>query len=150
MPVIVIGADTRHGPAIVEALLPRNGEVRVFVTDEAAARDFRVKGAKAAIGDVSDGSHVGGTALNAFCAVLLADAAEDERIRSFASAPGEVLDGWAEGLRDAKVRRVIFVPGTDVDQPTVALASCAPEFATVTDATSIAARVAELDDAAVL
>jgi uncharacterized protein YbjT (DUF2867 family) len=148
MPVIVIGADTAHGPAVVEALLPRKGEVRVFVTDEAAARDFRARGAKVAIGDVSDGSHVGGAALNAFCAVLLANAAEDERIRSFATNPQMVMDGWAEGLSDANVHRVIFVPGEHVDRASAALAASAPEFVAVGYTTDIATRVAELDDAA--
>jgi nucleoside-diphosphate-sugar epimerase len=146
MPVIVVGADSTHGPPVVQALLPREGEVRVFVTDPAAAREFRTQGAKVAIGDVSDGSHVGGAALNAFCAVVLADAATDDRIRSFATTPESVLDAWAEGIRDASVHRVIFVPGIGVEGPTQALAASAPEFGSVAATEDIAARVAELDN----
>jgi putative NADH-flavin reductase len=151
MPVIVIGADTRHGLPVVDALLPREGEVRVFVTDEAAARDFRARGVKVAIGDVSDGSHVGGAALNAFCAVLLADAADDDRIRSFAANPETVMDAWAEGIEDAGVRRVIFVPGGTVEEPSPTLAASSSEFVAVSssaDGSIVATKVAELEDAA--
>jgi len=150
MPVIVIGADSPNGAAVVDALLPRQGEVRVFVTDEGAARDLRGRGAKVAVGDVSDGSHVAGAALNAFCAVVMADAAADDRIRSFADDPAGVLDAWAEGISDAGVRRVIFVPGSEVRDPGLSLLSAAPEFAAVatsTGAPSVPEQVATLDDA---
>lgn len=152
MPVIVVGADTSLGRGIVDALLPREGELRVFVTDEAAARHFRGRGAKVAVGDVSDGSHVGGAALNAFCAVLLADAAIDDRTRSFAATPDEVLDAWAEGLSDAQVRRVIFVSGSGVESPGEALAASAAEFVVVESSSPqgppVAQLVAELENAA--
>ena len=85
MPVIVIGADTTLGAEITNGLVPRDGEVRAFVTDPEAARALRDLGIKVAVGDVSDGSHVGGAALNCFCAILIADATSDDRERAFAS-----------------------------------------------------------------
>lgn len=109
MPIIVVGADTPAGRAIVEGLLTREGEVRAFVSDTEAADRFRERGAKVAIGDVSDGSHVGGAALRTFAAALVAEAATDGREMSFADHAGDVYRGWAEGVRDAGVKRLIWV-----------------------------------------
>ena len=41
MPVIVVGADTELGEAIVAALLPRQGEVRAFVSGVEAGLALR-------------------------------------------------------------------------------------------------------------
>ena len=109
MPIIVVGADTSTGEAVVTALAGRGGELRAFVTDPAAGERLRRLGAKAAVGDVSDGTHVGGAALGAFGAVLVAEATTDGRERSFA-APGEpVVDAWAAGLAEAGVSRIVWV-----------------------------------------
>lgn len=153
MPVIVIGADTDLGPAVVDGLLPRDGEIRVFVTDDAAADAYRTLGVKVAIGDVSDGSHVGGAALNAFSAVLMAAATVDDRLRSFAEDAEEVMDAWAEGLEDAGVRRAIFVATGQIPNPSEALAAATPEFVVLVpdpDPAGTADRIAELDDAPAL
>ena len=101
MPVIVIGADTPLGRATMEELLPRSSEVRAFVTSPEAAASLRSRGVKVALGDVSDGSHVGGAALNAYCAVLIAEAAADDRERAFADNPESVISTWVDGLNDA-------------------------------------------------
>ena len=114
MPVIVIGADTPIGRAVVDALLPRRGEVRAFVSDPAEAAALKERGVKVAVGDVSDGSHIGGAATRAFCAVAVVTAAADDRERSFAADPQAVVDAWGEGLLDAGVSRIIVV-----DDPTV-------------------------------
>lgn len=108
MPVIVVGADTTVGQAIVPALKPASGEIRVFVSDEEAGELYRPI-TKVAIGDISDGTHVGGAAIGAFCAVVIARAAHDERERHFAPTPDAVFAQWADGLRDAGVGRVIVV-----------------------------------------
>lgn len=129
MPVIVIGADTPAGSGVVDALLPRDGEVRVFVSDVPAGLEFKERSAKVAFGDVSDGSHVGGAALNTFCAVVIAEAAIDERERSFAADPEAVVAAWAEGLSDAAVQRVIVVDHPDV--PIAALETVARQYAVV-------------------
>jgi len=134
----------------MHALLPRKGEVRAFVSSAAAAATLKGRGVKVAIGDVSDGSHVGGAALNAFCAVLVETAATDDRERSFAADADEVLDAWIEGLNDAAVSRAIFVGSA----PGQALAGLDAEYAVVdaagTEPAVVAERVAQLEDAAEL
>lgn len=109
MPVIVVGADTPTGEAIVGALLRRQGEVRAFVSDPSAGVRLKEAGAKVALGDVSDASHVAGASLNCFTAVLVTRAAGDGRERAFAATPEAVYAGWAEALADAGVRRAIWV-----------------------------------------
>lgn len=147
MPVIVVGADTPTGQAVAAELLARRGEVRVFVTDPEVGLALRERGAKVAIGDVSDASHVGGAALNAFSAVLVATAARDARERSFACTPEAVLAAWVEGLQTAGVRRAIWV-GVEAEPE---LQEATPEAAFVPadrPAADVAADVARLDEAA--
>ena len=149
MPVIVIGADTPLGEEITRSMLPRDGEVRAFVTDPASAAALKRLGVKVATGDVSDGSHIGGAALNCFCAVLVAAAASDERERAFATTPAEVVSAWAEGVADAGVTRVIWVgeeaaPAVIRALP-VELAAVSPQGQRAADT---AAEVRRLDDAA--
>ncbi len=150
MPVIVIGADSPLGAQIVAALLPREGEVRAFVSDVASGAELKGRGVKVAIGDLSDGSHVGAAALHTFSAVAITAAAGDGREVAFADDAAGVIRQWANAIREADVKRVIVV-GED---PEGILAGAAPESAVV--ATSgraldeIAADVARLDDAAVV
>ena len=84
MPVIVIGADTPLGPASRGTVADATAEVRAFVTDPEHGMSPLPEGIKVAVGDVSDGSHVGGAAYGCFSAVLLTEAATDDRERSFA------------------------------------------------------------------
>ena len=149
MPVIVIGADTPLGRATMDALLPRDGEVRAFVSSPDAAAQLRNRGVKVALGDISDGSHVGGAALNAFCAVMIEQAATDERERSFAATPAAVVAAWIEGLNDAGVARTILVGSVAADG-----SELAAEFARIDPShrslDEVAAEVARLEDAAEL
>ncbi len=149
MPTIIVGADTPLGEATIDAFLPRPSEVRAFVTSTDAATELRSRGVKVALGDVSDGSHVGGAALNAFCAVLIGQAATDERERSFAVDRDSVLEAWADGLVDAGVNRVILV---DDEPPPEQLAAMNAEFAQVLttgrDPAAIAQEITALEDAA--
>jgi hypothetical protein len=114
MPVIVVGADTPLGRLTIDRLDGTVGELRAFVSDAREAETLRERGVKVAVGDVSDGSHVGGAATNAFCAVLLADAAVDDRERSFANDPPAVVAAWMDALAEAGVRRVIWPEHTAV------------------------------------
>lgn len=149
MPVIVIGADTEVGEAVVDALLPRQGEVRAFVTEAARGAGLKERGAKVAVGDVSDASHVGGASLNAFTAVVIAEAARDGRERAFAADPEAVFAAWAEGLADASVKRAIWVGS---DAPPAAVLRAVEDLTVVTTRGRSAARAAEevaaLDDQA--
>jgi uncharacterized protein YbjT (DUF2867 family) len=147
MPVIVVGADTPLGEAVIDALLPRPAEVRAFVTSPEAVGKLRARGVKVALGDVSDGSHVGGAALNAFCAVLIGEAAVDNRERSFASDPTSVVAAWVDGLNDAAVSRAIFVGERP---PAEVVAKLKAEAAHVPLGDRAAAEVARLEDLATL
>jgi uncharacterized protein YbjT (DUF2867 family) len=109
MPVIVVGADTTQGRAVVEGLIEPGREVRAFVTDVDAATELRRAGVKVALGDVSDDSHVAGAATNCFTAVLITEAARDDRERSFATSEEQVLRGWASATSASGVTRVIWV-----------------------------------------
>jgi len=129
MPVIVIGADTEYGMAVSRALTRRAGEVRAFVTDPESADSLRQLGIKVAVGDVSDASHIEGAAHRAFSAVLVAESALDGRERSFATTYDALVDAWALGLRDAQVRRIIWV-GAD-DEPPPAISASGPECASI-------------------
>jgi putative NADH-flavin reductase len=151
MPVIIIGADTEVGAAVVESLLPRQGEVRVFVTDPDAAAALRGRGAKVALGDVSDGSHIGAAALSAFDAVLIAEAATDDRERSFASDEAAVFAEWAEALSEAGLQRAIWVgDGSIPELIAAAVAEAASVNTSGRDPSAIATEVAELDEAPTL
>ena len=100
MPVIVIGADTELGHAVVAALEPASGEIRVLASDADQVRRYRGV-AKVAVGDLSDGTHVGGAAIGAFCAIVVATSAHDDRERHFAPDPEALFAQWADGLADA-------------------------------------------------
>jgi len=114
MPVIVVGADTTDGQAIVEALIDPGREVRAFVTDVEVAGELRKTGVKVALGDVSDDSHIEGAVMNCFTAVLLTEAARDDRERSFGSTEQQVLEGWARAVTASGVSRVIWVHDGEV------------------------------------
>jgi hypothetical protein len=152
MPVLVVGADTVHGAAITRALDDRAGERRAFLSDASAADPLRERSWKVAIGDVSDGSHVGGAALGAFSLVLIAEAAFDDRERSFAASPAATIQAWAQAAADAGVTRVIWLDDPRVSGADAGFRSRVPEVAVVPteglDPAEIAAEVARLDDLA--
>lgn len=143
--MIVVGADTLAGESILAELGQTEREVRVFVTDESKAQELRSLGYKVATGDVSDDSHVEGAALRCFSAVLVAEAAHDDRERSFASTPEQVMSGWARAVTSAGVRRVIWI--TDREPP----ATPVPEVAAVSpDDPALPTKVIALDEVASL
>ena len=147
MPVIVIGADTSAGLHIVERLTAPEREVRAFVSSADVGDRLRQRGIKVALGDISDESHVAAACTNCFSAVLVTEAVTDGRELSFAKTPQQVLAAWAASIKQARVRRAIWV-GSDAP-PTGA----APEevFVSVgSDMSLLAEQVAALDEAAVI
>jgi len=142
MPVIVVGADTSPGRAVVDELADPRREIRVFVSDEDDAAAYRERGVKVALGDVSDESHIEAAAGMCFTAVLVTEAAVDGRVRSFSDDAKGVLEAWARAVANAGVRRVIWI--SDAEPPP----TDAREVATVSlQDSDLAARVAGLDDA---
>jgi hypothetical protein len=142
MPVIIVGADTAEGEAILTEIADPEREVRAFVSDPEIAAALRNQGIKVALGDLSDDSHVEGASLGCFTAILVERAALDDRERSFAPDREGVLQGWARAARTSGVRRVIWVgkgPFPALEGPEVAMVS--------PDETGFAARVVALDNA---
>jgi nucleoside-diphosphate-sugar epimerase len=119
MPVIVIGADTPSGTAIVGGLIEPGREVRAFVTDVDSAAALKGLGVKVAIGDVSDETHIEGAATRCFSAVLVGEAATDDRERSFARDPASVHRAWSRGIAASGVRRAIWVIDGDPPESSV-------------------------------
>jgi hypothetical protein len=154
MPVIVIGADTPLGEQLVGAFDPGHREIRAFVSDPTAAARLKQTGCKVAIGDISDGSHVGGAARRSFSAVLFAEATHDDRERAFAATPGDVVTQWVDGLRDAGVRRIIWVDDGAVPDPAERLRVAGSQVAIVhadgLPAAEAIAQILKLDEAAEL
>lgn len=143
MPVIVIGADTRHGRAILRRMrVQPDRELRAFVSSESVAGELKQEGVKVALGDVSDESHIEGASMRCFSAVLIAEAASDDRERAFADTAAEVLSGWARAVARSQVRRVIWVSGSEPPD------TATEEVAIVDPADpELVEKVAALDDA---
>ena len=57
MPVIIVGADSTLGPAIIEALATRDGEIRAFVSDVEVLDELRayVEGSESEFGHFEPG-----------------------------------------------------------------------------------------------
>ena len=141
MPVIVVGADTPVGDAIVQIVSRSAAEIRAFISDDRRADELKMQNVKVALGDISDFSHVEAAGLNCFCAILVVEAAIDARERAFAVDRAEVLEGWAEAIRNAGVRRAIWV-GTD--DTLRQLPPSTPEVATVIVGRDMEAAVREV------
>jgi nucleoside-diphosphate-sugar epimerase len=145
MPLIVVGADTSAGRAILGSLNPTEREIRLFVSDEETGGELRARGFKVAIGDVSDESHIQAALMRCFTAVLVAEAASDDRERSFAASSDEVLASWARAAGASGVRRLIWVLSGSAPESSIG------EVAVVDPADpQLPERVLALDDARTL
>lgn len=86
--------------------------------------------------------------MRAFCAVVIAGAASDDRERSFADSPLEVYQQWRDGLVDSGIKRVLWV---DENPPPAFIADTAPETVHVDVSAKspqqVAEEVARLEDA---
>ena len=141
----MIGADTKSGLAILEGLKQPDREVRAFVTDEDVGASLKDEGFKVAVGDVSDESHVEAASTRCFTAILVTEAATDQRERSFLDTPREVVESWAAAVSASEVARAIWVTGED------APATAVREVATVDPSEpDFVERVVQLDDAQVI
>ncbi len=145
MPVIVVGADVPGGKAVVAELAERDGEVRAFVTDPAAAGPLRRLGVKVAVGDVSDIGHVQAAMTGCFCAVMMDHAARDDRERFFAAGPDVVVAGWRTALGDAAVHRAIWVAVAEVPAATPEHAMIDPGHPDLAQRVSLLNESASLD-----
>ncbi len=115
VPVIVVGADTSAGQAILEGLAEPK-QLRAFVSDERIGARLKKSGFKVALGDVSDESHIETASARCFSAILITEAAMDDRERTFAKTVDEVLSCWARAVVSSEVSRVIWVSHADHPQ----------------------------------
>lgn len=143
MPVIVVGADTPTGSRIVDAMLDPAREIRVFVSDPDEGLRLRERGVKVALGDISDDSHLEAAATQCFSAVLVTEAARDERERSFAPDEAALLKAWASAV--AGVRRVIWVHDGEPPPTVVSEVAVVPP-----DDPDVVEKVVSLDNAKVI
>lgn len=134
------------GEAVVEALTARDGEIRAFVSTPATATALKASGVKVALGDVSDGSHVGGAALHCFSVVFVTDAASDPRPRAFAESPQAVFAAWGEAVEMASPERVIWVAQSSDDAPPAFEVPIARVVVADRPFADVAAEVVRLDD----
>ncbi len=146
MPVIVIGADTPEGPAVVEALVKRAFEVRAFITDPALSNQLRTSGAKVATGDISDGTHVEAAAMGCFCAVVMAGAAKDDRERFFVADATDLHRIWLDALANAEVSRIIWAQDSTQPLHPQTSRSVSAELIVVSEGPGLPARVADLEN----
>lgn len=116
MPVIVVGADTDTGEAVLEGLAEPNREIRVFVSDAIVATVMRERGFKVALGDVSDESHIEAAANRCFTAILITEAAQDDRERAFIDEPNDILAAWSQAAMSSGVTRVIWVTNDETPE----------------------------------
>ncbi len=152
MPVLVVGADHPVGAAILAAITAREGEVRAFISDPAEAHQLKERSVKVAIGDLSDGTHVGSAALNCFSLVFVTMTAHDVRERSFAETPAQLFAQWQAAIDMSGAQRVIWVEdqqstgsGHEIRAAEVAVVPAAD-----TSLEAVAALVADLDERATL
>jgi nucleoside-diphosphate-sugar epimerase len=147
MPVIVIGADTPLGARLAERLSVQTAELRVFVSDSDSGAALRDLGCKVAVGDVSDTSHIGAASHGCFSAVLMTEAAQDGRERSFGDTSSKVVRGWVEAAKEAGVQRIIWVSDGSINIPDVLGMEVAKVRA---DDPDVAELVAGYEDVAIL
>ena len=99
-----------------------------------------------AVGDLSDGSHIGAAADRSFTAVLVVAAATDGRPLAFSIDASGVLKTWTTALREARVQRAIWVG----DPAPHLIEESAPEVIVVDPAgraeADVADEVADLND----
>lgn len=143
VPVLVVGADTTWGLAIVEEIAGPGREVRVFISDPDVAGRLRSLGVKVATGDVSDGSHVEAAARGAFTVILVGHSASDQRERAFASSIDAVYRAWQEAASQAAVSRIIWI----LDEPPASPLLGDVVLSAGREPRQVAAEVAALDDA---
>jgi hypothetical protein len=132
---------------VIDRLLHPDREVRAFVSDPATADRLKKRGAKVALGDLSDSSHVAGAALRCFTMVLIGPAADDGREIGFATDPAALFRGWVQAAEEARAQRIIWV--TDEKTPASLIETAQVRVGDrVLD--EIAEEVARKDDAASL
>jgi len=108
VPVVVTGADSVLGTAVVTALLAEYVEVRATVTDRSAVRALVDRGVRTAVSDLLDAERLGAICEGAHTVIHL-----------YGPHPVETLDLVLDAVPDTGVRRVVTVgpPDAPAGQP---------------------------------
>jgi uncharacterized protein YbjT (DUF2867 family) len=146
VPILVVGADHPLGNTIVKRLLSPGREVRAFVSDAGVGAELKTLGAKVAIGDLSDESHVAAAATRCFAVAFIASALTDGRELAFLT-PAHTVSAWARAAAESRVTRVIWVGS---DPPPTSVPELAIVDTTTLDDDGIVEEVVRLDDLAKL
>jgi uncharacterized protein YbjT (DUF2867 family) len=146
VPILVVGADHPLGAAIVKRLLDPEREVRAFVSDAEIGAELKTLGAKVAVGDLSDESHLAAAATRCFDVAYVSDSLKDGRELAFLS-PSETAVAWARAAAASGVTRVIWI---GADPPSIDVPEVATVDVTELSIPEIVEEVLRLDDLATL
>lgn len=126
MPVVVTGAGTAIGRALVERLGSIGGEVRAVVPDRAHAEHLRALGAKTAVGALSDLGTLGVVMADAHTVCHLAGAMRFDGDVDHEEVVLRTAQGVLETAVDAPVTRFVLLShvGADPASPNAYLRSC--------------------------
>jgi uncharacterized protein YbjT (DUF2867 family) len=113
--VTVMGASGNTGRVVAEALLARGEKVRVVGRDAGKLASLQARGADVAQGDVTNAAFLTRAFAGAETAYTLLP--PDPRATAFREYQDRVGDATVQGLRQAGVRRVVFLSSVGADLP---------------------------------
>jgi uncharacterized protein YbjT (DUF2867 family) len=113
--VTVMGASGNTGRMVAEALLGQGEKVRVVGRDAGKLEPLRARGAEVAVGDVADAAFLARAFAGAETAYTLIP--PDPRAADFRALQDRVGEATVQGLRQAGVKRVVFLSSVGGDLP---------------------------------
>lgn len=113
--VTVMGASGNTGRVLAEALLGRGEKVRVLGRDAGRLQGLAARGAEVVTGDASDAAFLARAFAGAETAYTLLP--PDGRASDFRALQDRVGEATVKGLREAGVRRVVFLSSVGAELP---------------------------------
>ncbi len=113
--ITILGASGNTGRVAAEALLARGEKVRVVGRDAEKLAPLQARGAEVALGDASDASFLARAFAGAETAYTLIP--PDLGAKDFRAHQDRVGEATVQALRQAGVRRVVFLSSVGADLP---------------------------------
>jgi uncharacterized protein YbjT (DUF2867 family) len=113
--IAVMGASGNTGRAVAEALLGRGEQVRVIGRDASRMGALASRGAEVATADAADAASLARAFAGAEAAYTLIP--PDPRAADFTAFQGRVGEATVRALREAGVRRVVFLSSVGAELP---------------------------------
>ncbi len=113
--ITVMGASGNTGRVVAEALLARGEKVRVVGRDAGKLASLQARGADVAIGDVTNAAFLTRVFTGTETAYTLLP--PDPRSNAFRAYQDRVGEATVQALRQAGVRRVVFLSSVGADLP---------------------------------